>query len=44
MRDIHFGNDREEINMCNIKNQYHTINGAEIDLSGTEVNFTMISD
>jgi len=44
LRDIHYGNSLTEVNMCNLTAQYHTINGAEIDLSGKQVNFTMISD
>jgi hypothetical protein len=35
MRDIHFGDDRKDINKCNMKGQYHTVNGADIDLNDT---------
>jgi len=30
--------------MCKLDKQYHTINGADIDLSGSNASFTMISD
>lgn len=44
LRDIHFGDDRKDINMCNLDNQYHTINEADIDLSGHYASFIMVSD
>lgn len=44
VRDIHFGNDKKDINMCKLDKQYHTINGADIDLSGHNASFIMISD
>lgn len=44
LRDIHFGDDRKDINMCNLNSQYHTINGADIDLSGHNASFIMVSD
>jgi len=44
LRDINFGDDRKGINMCNLNDQYHTINGANIDLSGHYASFIMVSD
>lgn len=44
MKDIYFGDNRTDIDMCNLEQQYHTINGADIDLSGPNASFIMVSE